>query len=306
MIKKIVLIIFFHMLSQIYPASVTEIIQNISNLQISKQEETIETWLDLNGEKINFFLEKQTISDDGQYVTIPIKTEGSNQGERLITIRVPTNQSGILLSFDDYYPSWLDNQDLFRTNKSLATFFLSAPSRAKIANMLELQSNGHEIGFHTITHRRLTTLNIEDFDKETRIPLPSLIEQGLAISNFAYPYGANAAWMHSYLAKTYDFTRGFNKELFFYKRSDLKKGSFIVSTSIDNIFYPEKDKFEQEITKILLYIKLTDKIFPCTSHGINFEAWGITRPKLEILLTTANNFKLTTYRFKDLIKNNIN
>lgn len=68
--------------------------------------------------------------------------------------------SGLCLTFGDWFVrGWHGARDLFRQYDAKATFFIAKPD--KIPNrgwnrLRALQSDGHEIGCHTMTHARLT------------------------------------------------------------------------------------------------------------------------------------------------------
>ena len=69
--------------------------------------------------------------------------------------REQRNQKGILLSFDDYSPdSWSDAFELLDEYGAKVTFFVTLSEPTDFC--AEAVRSGHEIGFHTAQHVKMT------------------------------------------------------------------------------------------------------------------------------------------------------
>ncbi|MDR1374851.1 MAG: polysaccharide deacetylase, partial [Treponema sp.] len=83
-------------------------------------------------------------------------------------------------------------------------------------------------------------------------------------------------------------------------RGDAVKNGYVSSKSIDNIIYKEDDVFEAAVTMMLRTAKFLGRILPLTTHTIMDDAaWGIKPDRLEYLLQSAADLKLTFYRYGD-------
>ena len=212
------------------------------------------------------------------------------------------SNGGIVLSFDDYYPAaWEQHFDLFDKYKVKVTFFVQNGSVTDF--MLNAQSRGHEIGYHTISHPNLRNLSIEEFFEETISRISIFKDAGIELTSFAYPYGYYHPWMHDELLEYYKIVRGFNIfELKHYTTDEMKFG-FIDSISIDNIMYRlaayNRDDFYTSIDAMLKSAKENESIIVLTSHSISDNDWGITPERLEYILRKGRDYGLRFYRFKD-------
>ncbi|MDR2621485.1 MAG: polysaccharide deacetylase family protein, partial [Dysgonamonadaceae bacterium] len=139
---------------------------------------------------------------------------------------------GIVLGFDDYHPeTWEQYFDLLDKYNAKVTFFVVAGTVSPF--MLRAQNRGHEIGFHTINHLKLTGLSRKQFFEQTVSRISLFQEAGIELTTFAYPCGAYKSWMHNELLQYYKVVRGF-KRFRLYDKQDMQSG-FIHSKSIDNI-----------------------------------------------------------------------
>ena len=213
--------------------------------------------------------------------------------------------SGILLSFDDYFPEqWEEHFDLFDKYNARVTFFVNGNSVTQF--MLDAQKRGHEIGYHTISHPSLPALTREQFLEETISRIEVFSEHGINLTSFAYPYGRYELWMHDELLEYYKIVRGFTvpaagpNSFGPYEIADMKHG-FINSKSIDNVYYNDIE-FQQFIDEALQMAKASeDVIITLTSHQISSTPhWGITPEKLEYLLKKGKEYGLTFYRYNEL------
>jgi len=105
--------------------------------------------------------------------------------------------SGLCLTFDDWFVrGWHGARDLFRQYDAKATFFIAKPDKIRNRGwnrLRALQSDGHEIGCHTMTHARLTKFltegTFEDYIAQEILPALDILRgEGLRITSFSYPY----------------------------------------------------------------------------------------------------------------------
>lgn len=209
------------------------------------------------------------------------------------------NKYGIMLSFDDYtVESWEDALHLFDKYDVDVTFFVNASVPCDFCH--EAERRGHEIGYHTRNHVKLTDVSEDEFYQETVSDLETFREEGFEMSSFAYPYGAYEDWMNVELLKYYDTVRGawaFKG----YNRESVSEG-FVESVSIDNIHYKTDEEFRREIQKML------DDLLTCEegtvasmfSHAIDNGDWCIQPDRLEILFQEAKKRGIEFYTFSEL------
>jgi hypothetical protein len=191
----------------------------------------------VNGHAVVFYMETLTESGNSGY---EIEFTVGKQVEKLVW-HPQESESGILLSLDDYYPSW--DEYLYLFDEIPVTFFVVL-NRNPVDFAIRAAAAGHEIGYHTKSHPGLDQVSRQRFDEETQMPI-SLREAGIDIVSFAYPYGAYRDWMNETLLQTYQFTRGFTKEINIYTVSALKQGGFFLSKSIDYNKYNSDETFEK-------------------------------------------------------------
>ena len=216
-------------------------------------------------------------------------------------------ESGILLSFDDdHWHTWRQYFDMFDRYGARATFFIQGTlhSRARddiLAFSSEAVRRGHDLGFHTVNHLDLRTLTREEFNAETIEAAAAFSRAGINFSAFAFPFGFSQPWMRTALAPFFLFTRGYGVNIRFYDGATITR-PFIVSTALDNIVFPDDEKFESDMRLILFAAKFTgNTIVPLTTHNISDTAqWGIKPERLEFLLRTAQELRLRFYTYSDV------
>jgi peptidoglycan/xylan/chitin deacetylase (PgdA/CDA1 family) len=247
------------------------------------------------------------------------------------------DETGLLLSFDDdYWRTWRQYFDFFERFGARVTFFVQGalePSGAAFAAAgdaansgafsgnitaiadnggfdsgggladfcLEALARGHDIGFHSVSHRDLTKVSRAVFDSETVGGAAAFAGAGIPLSAFAFPFGFSQPWMEDALAPVFGITRGYGTKFRFYHPKEIS-GGHIISKAIDNTVYPDDGVFEREIRLMLLAAKFTGStnIIPFTTHDIADNAkWGITPARLELLLRTAKELKLRFYTYRD-------
>jgi len=206
---------------------------------------------------------------------------------------------GLLLSFDDdYTDSWERYFDLFDKYKARVTFFIIGNASSFCAKAL---NRGHDVGYHSFSHRDLRQMSREEFYRETIEPVQSFRDAGFPFSSFAYPFGFYEPWMHDILLRSFGMLRGYGVTFCLYSEAEIGRG-YISSRAIDNTIIPSDDDFYRTVRLMLMTVKFIDKklVLPLATHDISGAAsWGISPGRLEYLLKTANDLGLVFYRFRD-------
>ncbi|GGL17172.1 Ig-like domain-containing protein [Mangrovihabitans endophyticus] len=116
--------------------------------------------------------------------------------EEVVAERSPVTVS---LTYDDGTADQLAAAQIMERHGMRGTFYinssrLGASGRLDLAEVEALQDQGHEIGGHTVTHADLPTLSPNEQARQICDDRVSLLNKGLRVTNFAYPYGdENAA-----------------------------------------------------------------------------------------------------------------
>jgi peptidoglycan/xylan/chitin deacetylase (PgdA/CDA1 family) len=100
----------------------------------------------------------------------------------------------VSLNFDDGLSSQLQAAAILEARGMRGTFYLNSTrlgqsGRLTVDQARTLQGAGHEIGGHTLTHPRLTSLSADDQRKEICNDRVALLNAGLRVTSFAYPFG---------------------------------------------------------------------------------------------------------------------
>ena len=218
------------------------------------------------------------------------------------------DKSGLLLSFDDnYFESWMQYLDIFDNHDAKVTFFVQGDLNADNDDSVFLEifcrralSRGHDLGYHTINHPNLTRISIEEFNSETIKAAKVFFNAGIHFNAFGYPYGFSETWMHEILSPVFHITRGYGSNTRYYNSQTIRNG-YLVSKAIDNIMYPDNEKFEYDMRLILLLAKFSgDCIVPFTSHDFSDAQWAITPARIEYLLRVTKELNLKFYTFSDI------
>lgn len=117
--------------------------------------------------------------------------EGCQQSEKA------SQPSGIAISFDDrFIKEWYELRPLFQKYGAKVTFFVTCGdslTTTEIKQLKDLQSDGHEIGFHGSIHGKSTELITLGTDKylETEIipGMKCLAQAGIKPTSYAHPGG---------------------------------------------------------------------------------------------------------------------
>ncbi|GAB6392592.1 MAG: polysaccharide deacetylase family protein [Treponematales bacterium] len=258
--------------------------------------------------EVYYHLDRAEALEEGVY-KIPFDVVNTANGDNTASSLIfepEENTTGVLLSFDDGYQSWVDNTSIFDAYENAkCTFFISAyylAARKTIAAFLN--SRGHEIGNHTLNHKSLPGLSREEFEYQTLYPLELMRNDGLHVVSFAYPSGLYEDWMHEELGKNYKFVRGYDRFFHVLTTEEISGGGiYIPSKSIDYNKYNSSTAFRSDIKDMFLVIKFIGDGFvaPLTTHTISTTdtGWAIRPDDLDYLFKTGTEMKVRFYRYKD-------
>ena len=124
-------------------------------------------------------------------------------------------QTIVSLTFDDGVGDAPAAQAILDAHGMKGTFYIisgsvnDTPDYMTLAQLLALQTDGHEIGGHTITHPNLTTLTAAQQQHEICDGRTALIGMGLSpVVSFAYPEGAANSTTETIAKSCYTSGRG--------------------------------------------------------------------------------------------------
>lgn len=209
------------------------------------------------------------------------------------------NRKGILLSFDDYNPnSWTELLDLLDEYGVKVTFFVTLAEPTDFC--AEAVSRGHEIGFHTAGHVKMTEISAEEVYEQAIEPIEKFRAAGYELTSFAYPYGLYNEELNEELLQHYDTLRGAYHFQGCFKES-LHKG-FVEAYPLDNIYYESDEVFREKIAELLDVLANCEDgtVASVYSHAIGGGDWCITSSRLEILFEEAQKRDLEFYTFQEL------
>jgi hypothetical protein len=100
----------------------------------------------------------------------------------------------VSLNFDDCLSSQLQAAAMLEARGMRGTFFINSSrlgtsGRLTLSQVRALRDAGHEIGGHTLTHPRLTTLSADAQRREICNDRVALLNAGFRVTSFAYPFG---------------------------------------------------------------------------------------------------------------------
>jgi peptidoglycan/xylan/chitin deacetylase (PgdA/CDA1 family) len=103
----------------------------------------------------------------------------------------------ISLDFDDGWADGVQAGAALQQRGLQGTFFVISGYLGKagymsIDQLQQLQAAGHEIGAHSVTHPDLTTLPLDEAQREICMSRDVLMSLGLDVRSFAYPYGVTS------------------------------------------------------------------------------------------------------------------
>ncbi len=114
----------------------------------------------------------------------------------LLSARAALAQSTVIsLDFDDALADGLTAAPMLEARGMRGTFFvldayLGKPGYLTLDQVRQLQASGHEIAGHTVSHPDLTLLPTDEAQREICTGRDLLVDRGLDVRSFAYPYGA--------------------------------------------------------------------------------------------------------------------
>jgi peptidoglycan/xylan/chitin deacetylase (PgdA/CDA1 family) len=140
--------------------------------------------------------------------SVPQNIPGSNSG---------TNNKVVIINFDDGWKSQFTlAKPILDSFGFKATFFVvcnyvekGASSRMDWQDISQLQNEGYDIESHTMDHKDLTTLSLDQVNYEVGQSKQCLADHGIDSSVFAYPFasGANDPSVVDIVSKYYDIAR---------------------------------------------------------------------------------------------------
>ncbi len=107
----------------------------------------------------------------------------------------PPRQTIVSLTFDDAWGDQVAAAPILAGEGMHGTFYVNSgnvgtsPSFLGWAQLQSLQSAGNEIAGHTINHVDLPTVSLTEAQRQVCQDRRALMSQGLAVTDFAYPYG---------------------------------------------------------------------------------------------------------------------
>jgi peptidoglycan/xylan/chitin deacetylase (PgdA/CDA1 family) len=162
-----------------------------------------------------------TVSDSSSVSSVPKGNadsgSSSNSDEMDNNNNIPQTDKAIIINFDD---GWKSQFTLAKPILDIygfkATFFVvcnyvekGAGSRMDWQDISQLQNEGYDIESHTMDHKDLTTLPLDQLNYEVGQSKQCLADHGVDSSVFAYPYasGANDPSVVDVVSKYYDIAR---------------------------------------------------------------------------------------------------
>ncbi len=121
----------------------------------------------------------------------------------LLSARAALAQSTVIsLDFDDALADGLTAAPMLEARGMRGTFFvldayLGKSGYLTLDQVQQLQASGHEIAGHTVSHPDLTLLPTDEAQREICTGRDLLVDRGLDVRSFAYPYGAYDATVES-------------------------------------------------------------------------------------------------------------
>jgi peptidoglycan/xylan/chitin deacetylase (PgdA/CDA1 family) len=125
-------------------------------------------------------------------------------------------RAGVVLSFDDdFVDQWFAHRDLLDRYGAKATFFVTRfdlLSDDAVEKLRTLQSEGHEIGCHGLTHVSPKVYAEEHgvqgyIDAEVVPALKLMSEAGLSVGSFSYPWGGRSNTLDTELGRYFRILR---------------------------------------------------------------------------------------------------
>ncbi len=234
-------------------------------------------------------------------ITTIFSYEKINECEEKVT-------KGIVLSFDDKKNifSWNESREFLQEKNIIATFYVDHWDKltSEEINILKaLDSDGHEIGVHTMNHSsyfRHLENNGTPQAYLTNEVLPSkefAQSLGFEISSFAYPFGHRDSIIDSLILEHFVNVRGT------YSYPD-ETQSWHTSCKDGNVFRSISPTSSEGIHmgKIIETISNLedDKTLFVNGHGINNGGYPITLENLTLIADLVNNNNIKWLKMKEI------
>lgn len=232
-------------------------------------------------------------------------------------------RAGFCLTFDDdYIEDWYSISNLFLTNNVTATFFISyldSLSQYEINLLKELKAFGHEIGSHGMHHTNaveyLKGHSLSEYYKYEIQPAINFMDSiGMKPKTFAYPFGRSNDSLDFYLLNYFNILRHVTIEQLQPSEKEIDQ--------IDEIYYRfNSEKYVAglgvdvnynisiaELKKVFLRAKSEESVVVLFSHrpvDSSPRPYETTKSYLDSLFNIAKELGLKSYRFSDLIDNQL-
>lgn len=218
------------------------------------------------------------------------------------------NTSFLLLSFDDcYLDNWKKHLAFFTENNLKATFFVYGNPDNIASFAKTVQNNNLEVGYHTLNHK-----NLMDFCDEATLyteavePAIALHKKYIYADSFAFPNGLYVDYQIEELLKWYKILRFYGSYFTLYKPEEIGEKRTVWSRAIDNNRWTDDNHFKSQIFKELLIARITESVFPVTSHNIvnSFDEaqdsrYAITTERLHYLCLCLEKLNMKSSLYKD-------
>lgn len=215
----------------------------------------------------------------------------------------------LVLTFDDFHgENWVNTDSIFKKYDAHATFLVSGEiSAAKAEVMKKLQTSGHSIGLHTLSHCNALPLpqNIktyaEYFDQQVKPQLDACRKYGIKIRSFAYPNNRRDENSDKMLFKHFDYLRagwGKSRQPIYWPLKDLSEKMVLGGGGIGQYYKTDLN----ELNKLLDKAAAEDSMIVFFSHNIYTQAPHIHMPTelLEKILKYARKLNMNIVGFDQL------
>lgn len=218
------------------------------------------------------------------------------------------NDSAILLSFDDcYLENWKKHLSFFTENNLKVTFFVYGNPDNIASFGKTIQDNKLELGYHTLNHKNLLDFcDEETLYKQAIEPVIALHKKYIYAESFAFPNGSWTDYQIDELLKWYKILRFYGSYFTLYKPKEIGEKRAIWSRAIDNNRWQNDEHFERQIFKELLIARITESVFPMTTHNIvdSFDEasdarYAITTARLSFLVLCLEKLNMKSSLYKD-------
>ncbi|SEQ44578.1 hypothetical protein SAMN04487977_104266 [Treponema bryantii] len=123
--------------------------------------------------------------------------------------------------------------------------------------------------------------------------------------SFAFPNGLYVPYQITELLKYFRILRLFNNKINLYSFEEICDNRVIISQSIDKNKFSSDENFKQQIFYRFCLAKITNSIYPCTSHEIvedietSTNNYSISKDRLQYMFDKMDELKLRSYKYSD-------